>query len=853
MGLCVDRGAYSVTRVSIPTCRRGPRPQIRALVARLRVAGCLLAACIVPPSVLSQAPPGASDPAPALGPLPGAQGSAPELSADEPILYDAETRTLVARGNAVLKDPRGIIEADVIRYDEAGAQMSAEGNVRLTQPGLRILARRMSYDLRRGFYEGEDFRAGLPPVYIVGKRFSGTRLRLDVEDIRVYYGEPAQTSLSLRADRAVLYPGERIIGDQLRLSIAGTPIPLPSREQALGGGVSLDYRGSVGFRENLGFYLRNEFLVPFGDWGNWGGNLDVYTRRGLLVGPAWANRWEDDAGAGSARITAGWLSDGSDLGEKDTRNTDFPQHRSFVEGSFEERHEQLRVHGQFSLLSDSEVERDFRNYYFDDAEQPDTFTQFTYQGSGWILTALARYAFNDFYNQVERLPELAFTVPWKRVFTLPLYVQGQARYSRYRQSFLEPRAALRIEEDFDADGALTDTRYVFTEGGQRIESATALPAFPVGSRAEALDAGFRVETETTQTNGATARSTLLEIDRLARGPWVDRLDAHLALQSPYTLARWLTLTPRAVVRGLHYDRSAAEGATAPDNTATEVFAASTPDTLDRVATELGADLRGVFHRQWDVSPGNVWGIDGLRHLVMPQIGYRWRSVSQQGDSALPYDRALYPARWLPQLDLADTRAVDTLTDGQVLRLGLENSLWVRRGDVWERWLELHLYQDAHPGAGGSATAQQPLLLDGVTPADASTFWRHSYAELRWNATPWFTLYWEHQLETEALTSRAYRAGFTVQGADRWTFSAGVHSLDAVLREYAARLFYQLHPDWSVQGEWIYDARGSRFTEQRYSVERRLAKTWAIGFFMRFNQGSQREESVNLGLRLNLRS
>ncbi|MFA5257986.1 MAG: hypothetical protein WC360_07540, partial [Opitutales bacterium] len=149
------------------------------------------------------------------------QAAAPELSADEPLVYDAQTQSLVARGNAVFSHEDFNVEADEIRYDQAGKVAYAMGNVRVTRPGFRLVADSLSYNVAGKSFSCGAFRAGYPPVFLEGKSASGSMERVELVDVVAYMGEPGAATPSVSAERMILSPGKRVLAIGAQPGVGG--------------------------------------------------------------------------------------------------------------------------------------------------------------------------------------------------------------------------------------------------------------------------------------------------------------------------------------------------------------------------------------------------------------------------------------------------------------------------------------------------------------------------------------------------------------------------------------------------------------------------------------------------------
>ncbi len=578
-----------------------------------------------------------------------AAGGEPELSADRPITYSAETGFLIAAGNAVYVDENTVVEADEIRYDRANGRIEASGNVRVTRAGLRLLARHVSYDARTRTLTATAFRAGYPPLFIEGETFSGTLDQLDFSRVSLYLREPVAEAprLSVREGRWLV--GQSVRGSGLRLKALGDfGLPLPSTTFRFGQpGIDVDAR--LGFRNNLGAYFQSFWLYPLGPEWSAGGNLDAYSKRGALLGPAL--RWRDPEGRVHAFLNTAWIHD-HDSGARgeDLRGVRIGPDRGFAEGGFSARNAAatLQLQGRAAYLSDSEVLRDFRRDWYFQQFQPDAFADFTWQNGPFLLNVFARGRVNNSYGLVERLPEISAEWLPSELGRTGLFLQAGAAATRYRLQELVPGTLSVVFPDLPL----------------------GLPPLPV--QGGALPAALQA------------------------APFHHRLDGAVTLTRPWHGPAGIELVLRAGGRATAYHR--------------ERLGAQPSRSGERWVGELGLDLSHTLARTWIVDQPR-WDLERLRHQSRLLLQYRWHPGADGGPDFLPaFDRLAYQSR-PPVLDLADLRHLDGLQNWNLARFGWEHRLLAAAKDApYREFLAFNLYQDLRFETEPGAAAWDALYL-----------------------------------------------------------------------------------------------------------------------------------------------
>ena len=579
-----------------------------------------------------------------------ANAQTPELSADAPIAYTAEDNLLVASGNAVYRDENTRVEADEIRYDRAANIIHAKGNVRVTRTGIRLLAEELTYDATTKSFSAGRFRAGYPPLFMEGESFEGDLEQIDFDTVTLYFREPVFNSPRLAIREGSWTPGESISGTGLRLNALGAfGIPLPGITFDMDAPTA-DIEAGLGFRNRLGAYAQTRWLYPVNPRLSLGGNLDLYSKRGVLIGPALD--WTNAPGTLELFLDSGWIHDHA-FAERglDFLGDPIEQSRGFANFGINARNEDasLQLQSRGTYLSDSEFLRDFRDDYYFSLYQPDHYADFTWQQDQFLLNAFARRQINDYYGMVERLPELRAEWLPDEIARSGIYFQAAAAAARYRLQEVSP-----------------------------FPFSVPFPEAPLGLE--------------------TWHNPFLDgmPDQVAR-PYHTRLDGSVTLTRPVHLDGGIDLILRGGGRWTHYDVDQAD----PLESIKE----------DRWVGELGFDLSRTLARTYRVDRP-AWNMEKLRHVTRLSAAYRWHpGAGDAPEGALPYDLYAYHAR-RPALDLADLLHTDSLREWSVARLGWENRFTVAgaEGDYREL-LALHLYQDLNFSAGPGEDEWDALYME----------------------------------------------------------------------------------------------------------------------------------------------
>ncbi len=320
---------------------------------------------------------------------------------------------------------------------------------------------------------------------------------------------------------------------------------------------------------------------------------------------------------------------------------------------------------------------------------------------------------------------------------------------------------------------------------------------------ERLNASFALLQEDSFLNAPAKKST--------------RLDVYYGLERPWAPTNWFTFTPVAGGRFTHYGD-----------------AVGGKNTYARTLGEVGFDARLRASGTFDYK-NEIWGIDGLRHLIEPRLSYRYAPEAADGARYIPsIDRRVF-ATYLQPLSIADQRNVDQLSQLDTLRLELRQTLQTRDTTYGSRDLvTLDLAADyrfsREPGQRPLSDLHTALA---ITPANWMTF------EVYQRFTPQISLQQELNYALE------------FRDQEWWSARLSSHFLRGDYEEYALDYQHRLNEVFDVVGRWRYDVKRSRFNEQTYGLKQRLGQTWSVLYEVSLFEGRRRESSFSFNVSVEL--
>lgn len=354
----------------------------------------------------------------------------PELSSDEPIEFDENTKEVIAKGKAILLSDNLIVEADEIRFDREEFDAKAKGHVKITGEGFRFVGNEAIYNFCEKTLASDCFRTGRLPLYFEGAQASGHTEDIHILHPKVYFGEPDPYAPNIKAFKANIRFNEechkrgRITGKHIFFRIGRIPIAyFPYYSHSLRD-LPFSLKSDYGFSKEYGVYARNTIFVDTTPCLRTGALLDYYEKRGPLFGPALQYASENGCSFIHGELQSAYIHDQGNKTQLGTDSLGRPikRDRYFIEFYHQQTlTERLQFTGQLRAWSDSQVVRDFRPKIFAHDNDPDNFAEIVYRGDCYFLTAFTRFSPNNFQTVKERLPELNFHLMPNRIGCTPFF------------------------------------------------------------------------------------------------------------------------------------------------------------------------------------------------------------------------------------------------------------------------------------------------------------------------------------------------------------------------------------------------------------------------------------------------
>jgi LPS-assembly protein len=353
-------------------------------------------------------------------------------------LIDGDATTVLFHTNGVeVTYQDATLTATRVSIDKQTGAVLAEGLVRLQRGTNYWVSESLEYNFLSEEIKAQQFRTAAIPLYIAGfglkaqqtnKIYSATNSFITTDD-------NAQPGYRIRAREVVIKPGDYVEARGATIYMGRVPvfyvahyrrdIKKPPQRIALTPGISS--RNGAYLLSELDFNLTQELGGTL--------NLDYRQERGVGVGPD----FEFDYGKWGQGTLETYYAHDMDP-ETDSNGEAIAPDRSRVYFTYQTiLRTNLTFKGAVRWQTDERVTRDFFESDYRRDPKPDSFFELNQLWPNFSLNVLTRPQVNDFFETVERLPDIKFSGFRQQLGQSPLYYESEssAGYLTYRSASLD--------------------------------------------------------------------------------------------------------------------------------------------------------------------------------------------------------------------------------------------------------------------------------------------------------------------------------------------------------------------------------------------------------------------------------
>ena len=365
-------------------------------------------------------------------------GEALNVEADR-IEYEGDGRIAVFRGNVRIDHGGDILTADFLRYDTQTGDIFASGNVESNLGGKQWSGQELQYNIKTKAFVTETFTAFIDPYYVEAEQsHSISENEVKLEDVVLSTCDPENREVKIRARDVRIIDGRLIKARGVFFYLQEAPfLYVPYWRHKAGEKSNLDL--VPGYSSRMGAFLLSAYNYPVSDHLRAATHLDYRSKRGIGLGHDFV--WENKQERYQGRVTGYYLDDDSPHEGDDPT----PEELDLIDN---ERYRLRLQHAHMiqprdyfladiSYLSDPDIVEDFFDEEFREAPQPENRVSLVHRGDHFTAGVLINKRLNDFYNNIDRLPEFSLDMHRQALGRSGLYYESENRATFLEAVFSE--------------------------------------------------------------------------------------------------------------------------------------------------------------------------------------------------------------------------------------------------------------------------------------------------------------------------------------------------------------------------------------------------------------------------------
>lgn len=365
-------------------------------------------------------------------------GSTNEFVVTGEIRLEAGTGLVIATNGVVITRGETMLKADRAVMNRQTGEIDAEGNVQLQRGPEYWTGERLFYNFNTHRMDTEAFRTGFAPFFLRGETLQVTTTNqvYVITNVIVTLDDIASPAYTIRARELTVSPGQFMKARQARLYVKDVPVLyLPYYRRRLDRHPN-NFEFTPGYRSVYGPFLLSTYNWMASTNLRGAVHLDLREKRGIGFGP------EFDYNIG--RLGYGHLDT---YYIKDEQPEAAEEINKILPGALPQHRERItfwhRVSPQSNLTatvmlrqqSDPRITRDFFETEYREHIRPNSFLEINKFWSNYNLNVFTQPQINDFFETIERLPEVKLGSSRQQLGHSPLYYESDSSAGYFRRKF----------------------------------------------------------------------------------------------------------------------------------------------------------------------------------------------------------------------------------------------------------------------------------------------------------------------------------------------------------------------------------------------------------------------------------
>ena len=364
-----------------------------------------------------------------------------DIQADS-LEYLTDRKLIVGTGNVQIREGDDLLRADYITVETDTREVYAKGNVLFRRAGTLWQGNELRYNLATKQGDFGQFQAFVDPFYVraeESRRLSDREYLLKDMTLTTCEGDPPD--FSMRAREASLTDGTKIKAKGVMLYYGSIPFFwFPRIDRNLAGSRSY-WQFEPGYSSRDGAYLLSAYGYRWTRHLKSVTHIDPRSEKGVGLGQDLVWKGTNAARPYNGSIQAYYIDDQAPF----TSEAERLREEALVEN---ERYRLKLVHNQtftdrdymlseLNYVSDPEMIKDFFDEEYRLSVQPENRASLTHRGDQYTAGLLLNTRLNDFYENVNRMPELSLDATRQQLGESGLYYESQNRASWLERVFEE--------------------------------------------------------------------------------------------------------------------------------------------------------------------------------------------------------------------------------------------------------------------------------------------------------------------------------------------------------------------------------------------------------------------------------
>ena len=360
------------------------------------------------------------------------------------VSFDYEkTGVVVMTNDFVVRYKGAVLTARRGQVDSRSGEATAEGAVHLRQENQVWTGDRLQYNFNTRQIHAEKFRTGRAPFYATGEGLTGNRTNdiFTATNAFVTTDDVEKPGFRVRARRLTIVPGKYFVARDAVLYFGNVPVfyyPYYRRNFNLRQG-SFDF--TPGYRSVYGPYLLGAYNWYWEEQLYGSLHADYRVNRGFGGGP---DAYYDAGTLGQGTVKYYYLRDHEPRflvftnGIPASSTNGVPIDKDRYRLSFTHQvtlRTNLTATTVLRQESDPFVARDFFESEYRDNTQPNSFLEVNQAWPNWTLDALAQPRINNFFETVERLPDVKLTGERQQLGVSPFFYESESSVGYFRHKY----------------------------------------------------------------------------------------------------------------------------------------------------------------------------------------------------------------------------------------------------------------------------------------------------------------------------------------------------------------------------------------------------------------------------------